>query len=340
MTGSRRYIAKPACWRAAMPDRAIFTIATGKPVYIEMAAALARSVMLWNLLEAFPVYVVTDAPRSGLPSDLHAVRIVSIAPGQYGTGFTPKLYLDRFAPAQRSLFIDADCLCCGPLDAAFRAFEGRAVATIGREISDGGWGGANVADVCKAFSVSAVPRFNGGVYYLERGETCTQVYDTARALLPLYGEIGFELLRGAPNEELLVSLAMALHGQKPVAEDGTIMNSILAGPGGVELDVFKGRSRLSNPKDHHAHNPWYRQEELRPAVLHFCGSDTTVYPYGREILRLDLVRGKGWPLWAASLWAWLTYTVPVRSWATTKSLLRPAFHALFGPRRIRRSQRV
>ena len=81
--------------------------------------------------------------------------------------------------------------------------------------------------------VSAVPRFNGGVYYLERGETCTQVYDTARALLPLYGEIGFELLRGAPNEELLVSLAMALHGQKPVAEDGTIMNSILAGPGGV-----------------------------------------------------------------------------------------------------------
>ena len=321
-------------------NRAVFTIATGKPIYIEMAAALARSVMLWNPPEALPFYLVTDAPRSALPDDLKAVRIVSIAPGQYGTGFTPKLYLDRFAPAPRSLFIDADCLCCGPLDAAFRAFSGRAVATIGREISEGGWGGAKVAEVCKAFGVSALPRFNGGIYYLERGEACTQVYETARGLLPRYGEIGFELLRGAPNEELLVSLAMALHGQRPVAEDGTIMNSIMAGPGGIDIDVFKGRSLLSNPKGHRAHNPWYRLDALHPAILHFCGSDTSVYPYGREILRLDLVRGRGWPLWAASLWAWLTYTLPIRGSERLKSLLRPAYHALFGPRRIRRSQRV
>ena len=80
-------------------NRAVFTIATGKQIYIEMAAALARSVMLWNPPEALPFYLVTDAPRSALPDDLKAVRIVSIAPGQYGTGFTPKLYLDRFAPA-------------------------------------------------------------------------------------------------------------------------------------------------------------------------------------------------------------------------------------------------
>ena len=81
------------------PPRAVFTIATGKPVYIEMASALARSVARWNPPDRPPFYLVTDAPPASLPEDLRDVKVISIGTGQYGTGFTPKLYLDELAPS-------------------------------------------------------------------------------------------------------------------------------------------------------------------------------------------------------------------------------------------------
>lgn len=72
--------------------------------------------------------------------------------------------------------------------------------------------------------IQAMPRFNGEVYYLERGRICEKVYETARELERRYDDIGFVRLRGHPNDEVLVSLAMALHGQEPIPERGDIMN--------------------------------------------------------------------------------------------------------------------
>jgi hypothetical protein len=139
---------------------------------------------------------------------------------------------------------------------------------------------------------------------------------------------------------MLVSLAMALHGEKPIAEDGTIMNSVLAGPGGVELDVFKGRALLRNPISHSSHNPWYGSEFLRPTIVHFCGTDMSIYPYGQEILRLDLVRRRHWPLWLATLWSKVSYSWPLLGWSLLKDRFRPLYHRLLGPRRVRKSGRA
>jgi hypothetical protein len=325
---------------SASPQRAIFTIAIGRTIYLQMAKALARSVALWNPPATLPFYLITDARCISLPEDLQFISLIPINSGQYGNGFTPKLHLDRFAPAVCSLFIDADCLCAGSLDPAFCAFQGRAVATIGAEIATGEWGGADVARVCEQLKIPALPRFNGGVYYLEKREMTTQIFETARALLPKYRELGFEFLRGAANEEMLVSVAMALHGQKPITEDGTIMNSLLAAPGGIEIDVFKGRSLLRNPKSHPRHNPWYLLEELRPSIVHFCGSDPSIYPYGREIMRLDLVLCRRWPVWLATLWTNVAVSYPLIAWMRFKDTFRPAFHRLFGPRKLRPTERI
>ncbi len=319
--------------------KAVFTIALGKPLYLRMAVSFARSFRLWHRDSEIDFFLATDADTSSLPPDLSSINIIPLQPGKYGRGFSPKIHLDKIAPADQSLFVDADCLCVGSLAEAFATFQGHSVSVIGREISGGEWAG-DVAAICRQFKIPALFRFNGGVYYLERGALCEQVYQTARELEPRYDEIGFVRLRGSPNDEMLVSLAMALHGQKPIPERGDIMNSLLAGPGGLEIDVFGGHSLLRNPKEHPKHNAWYELEEMRPKLVHFLGSDIDEYPYRQEEMRLELVCGKRWPLWMATLRTKLLFTLPRLTWRRCKDVLRPIYHAIFGARAVRGNRLV
>ena len=315
-------------------ERGVFTIAVGKPVYLEMAIALVRSFRLWHRTANIQFFLATDARREMLPEDLRDLEIIALQPGQYGEGFSPKLHLDQMAPLEKSLFVDADCLCVGSLENAFAAFAGHAVSVIGRQVCRGEWFG-DVATVCQRFGLAAMPRFNGGVYYLEKGELCSRVYETARDLEPRYHEVGFQCLRGCANDEVLISLAMAIHGQEPIPERGDIMNSLLAGPAGVEIDVFRGHASLKNVKGHPHHNPWYDLEELHPRLVHFLGSDVSSYPYRREQTRLRLVFEKRWPRWAASVWTSLVFSWPWLVRQKVRGFLRPLYHKIFGPRPIR-----
>jgi hypothetical protein len=321
------------------PTRAVFTIAMGKQIYIDMAAALTRSFKLWHRDNEIEFFLATDRTPAQLPKDLAKINLIHLEPGQFGTGFTPKLYLDRIAPADLSLFVDADCLCVGHLGKAFARFSGHAVSVVGRVVNDGEWFG-DVASICRTFDIPRMPRFNGGIYYLERGPLCQSVYNTARSLLPKYDDIGFRRLRGQPNDEVILSIAMALHGQTPVPERGDIMNSLLAAPGGIKIDVFKGNALLRNPKDHSQHNQWYELEELRPKLVHFLGSELNQYPYDREIARLRLVCARKWPIWLATAWTSLCISLPHYVAVQAKKLLRPLYHAAFGSRRVRISSRI
>jgi hypothetical protein len=279
--------------------------------------------------------LATDQPER-LPGDLLDLEVIELDDGEFGQGFSPKLYLNKFAPAEQTLFVDSDCLCTGTLNEAFDRFAGRDVSVIGRPISEGEWFG-DVSEICESFDIPAMPKFNGGVYYLEPGDECDAVYEMAQSLKSEYDEIGFKRLRAHPNDEVLVSLAMALHDQEPVPEDGTVMNSTLACPGGMEIDVLRGTSRLYNSEDHPEHNDWYPLEEMNPALVHFLGHETKQYPYGREAIRLKKVMRDDWPVWAADAWATLRFSMPWLTKERTKDLLRPAYRTLFGTRPIKKS---
>jgi len=311
-------------------DRAVLTLAAGERIYLRLAVNLARSFKYWHGNTDIRLALATDQARY-LPEDLSDIEIINFEPKKFGEGFAPKLYLDQLAPAEQTLFVDADCLCTGKLEHIFDEFAGHSVSVIGRPVSDGEWFG-DVSAICEEFDIPAMPKFNGGVYYLEPGETCDAVYETAQSLKTEYDDIGFERLRTHPNDEVLISLAMALHDQEPVPEDGTIMNSTLACPGGMEIDTLRGVSRLYNPKDHPDHNDWYPLEEMNPALVHFLGQRTKEHPYRREAIRLKKVMRDGWPVWAADAWAALRFSMPWLTKERTKDLLRPAYHALFGPR--------
>ncbi|WP_404786665.1 hypothetical protein [Altericista sp. CCNU0014] len=319
--------------------KAVLTIATGKPVYIQMAVNLARSFKWWHKNSNIRFVLATDQ-KDLLPQDLSDIEIIELQPGQLGQGFSPKLHLDKLAPAERTLFIDADCLCVSSLESVFDRFAGHSVSVVGERISHGEWFG-DVASVCKQFGVTALPKFNGGVYYMEKGELSDRIYTKARELEPQYDQIGLTRLRGRPNDELLMAIAMALHNQTAIPDDGSIFTDPQACPVGLSIDVLRGKSRLLNPPaPHPKHQPWYPVTEASPILVHFLGDRTSGYPYVREEMRLSLVMVKGWPLWISDFWAVLTCSVPQVSIRTFKDVFRPFYRQFFGTRTISTSNRI
>ena len=238
------------------PERAVLTLALGKPLYTEMAFNLARSFLWWHRENDVQFFLATDQEGSP-PPDLRKIQLIKLQRGQYGEGFSPKLFLDVLAPAPRTLYIDADCLCVGKLDTVFARFAGRPVSVVGGSISEGEWFG-DVEKMCRRVGAKALPKFNGGIYYLERGDVSRQVYAQARDLEQEYDALGLKRLRGRPNDELLMAMAMAAHHQEAIPDDGSILGDPQACPGPMSLDAIKGGSRLTNPPPPHPlHQAWY-----------------------------------------------------------------------------------
>ncbi|MDF2434010.1 MAG: hypothetical protein JWP44_3641 [Mucilaginibacter sp.] len=323
-----------------MPDsRSVLTLATGKPIFVEMAINLARSFFWWHPDSDINFQLVTDQ-EDQLPEDLKdKVQIIKVKPGEFGKAFSPKLHLDKLITSDRTLFVDSDCLLFGKLDNVFEQFRGHSVSVIGSYIENGEWFG-DIEKVCKTYNVPHIPKFNGGIYYLEKGEAARSVYATARELEERYDEIGFVRLRNSPNDEVLMALAMQLHKQTPIKDDGSIMSDPQACPGGYHIDVISGKSWLYNPPaPHKLHQEWYPFERVSPLVFHFLGYYTAHYPYKRETYRLyKAITGSSMKL--TNFIALITIELPARIKNTAKNILRPVYHLLFGIRKVKPSRRI
>ncbi|TZF87299.1 hypothetical protein [Cognatilysobacter lacus] len=319
-------------------SRAVLTIATGKRLYLDMAIALARSFLWWHRDSDIAFYIATDIPDE-MPRDLGAVRMLRFEKGELGVGFSMKLKLDQLAPAEQTLFIDSDCLCLGPLDPLFDRFEGNGVSVLGTPTSEGEWFG-DIATQCANFGVPALPRFNGGVYYLEKGERRNAVYEKARELEPRYDELGLVRLRGSANEELLMSISMALHGCPLIEDDGTFYGDFFMNPVLLELDLLRGKVCLSNPPPPHpSHRPGYACREIHPRIVHFLGDFTSKWPYRTEEKTLALI-GRGVPAGLARLVVRIGYRLPAMVAQRARDSLRPIYRRVFGYRAVRHVERV
>ena len=320
-------------------QRAVITLATTKPIYVDMAFTLARSFLRWNRDCGIGFHMITDL-EFDLPADLSWIRLVRVAPGALGAGFSPKLHLDSLAPARQTLFIDADCLCMGPLDPSFDTFAGRKVAVVGRTLSTGTWWG-DIPALCARFGVAALPHFNGGLYYLEPGPEAAAVYARARALEQQYDEIGLLRLRGRPNDEILLSIAMAEARMMPLPDDGTILGVFNVYPKFEELDVFAGRCRMSNPPAFDPmHKPTVPVREIAPLIPHFVNNYTDHWRYRAEAQKLRQTSQQGLPDIVARAITAIGISIPGWSIETAKNTFRPTYHKLFGVRRMAPSKRV
>lgn len=319
------------------PQRAVLTIATGKPLYVDLASNLARSFKYWHKESNIRFVLATDKAEF-IPPDLRDIEVITLNPDQYGRGFSPKLYLDKLAPADKTLFIDADCLCVGSLDAVFDSFDGHEISVIGDTVSDGEcWG--SVVDICRACRIESLPRFVGGVYYLEKGQASSKVFEKARELELRYDEIGLSRLRGFANEEPLIAIAMAIYGQSPIADDGRIKADAMSFTFREDVNVLKGRAALFN-KEGGPFPTRVTLTEAHPLIVHFNCLFAERHPYPREVIKLEKVMAKGWPEWLASVYACLSSSTPKLLTEVFKDLFRPAYHRVFGVRAVAVSKRI
>jgi len=320
-------------------ERSVLTLAVGMPVYWQMAINLARSFIWWHKECDIRFYIATDLPNP-LPRDLAGIGIVRMSSNKLGKGFTAKLWLDELSPTPKTLFIDADCLVVGNLESVFARFAGRAVSVVGGSISSGEWFG-DVGSICSRFGIPGLPKFNGGMYYLEQGSLAKDVYTCARELQQQYDQFGLVRLRGQPNDELLMAISMSLHGLGAIPDDGTIMSDPQACPTGLKTSVLYGRSRLVNPRlPDRRHRSWYPFHVVHPLIVHFLGDYTSGWRYRAEATKLELVMERGWPASLAEGFVGVTFSAGQLAIEATKNLARPLYHASFGPRKVTRSPRM
>lgn len=320
-------------------SKSVITLAAGKPIYWRMAINLARSFIYYHPETDIRFCIVTDL-KNELPEDLCRIEVLRQTSECIGSGFSSKLQLDRLVFTDQTLFIDADCLCVGRLEFIFDCFAGRTVSVLGGVISGGEWFG-DVDNLLRKFGLKQMPKFNGGIYYLEKGSVSTLVYEKARELEKDYDALGLVRLRGRPNDELLMALAMGIHGLEALPDDGRIMGDLYACPEVLKLDVIRGEAVLNNPPlPDPQHRPWFPLGKIEPTIVHFLGDFTNRWQYKAEVKKLELVMSRHWPKWLAKVFVTLSFSLWQRLGSFIKDLLRPLYHACFGTRAVPVSPRV
>ena len=247
--------------------------------------------------------------------------------------------MDKLSPADKTLFIDADCLCFAPLESVFARFEGHTVSVIGKTIVEGDFFG-DVRAIRQRFSLDYLPYFVGGIYYFEKSDLCTQIFDFARSIELKYDEIGLIRLRGRPTEEPLMAIAMSVHGQTPLLEDGTVKAEPMFYPSGIVVDVIKGYASLYNHKHDHCHAKVWGISESNPKIVHFHCSNIERYQYKSECFKLQKVIIEKWNYNLANMYAWLRFAIPELMIKSFKRMFRPLYQKFFGVRSIRKSERI
>ncbi|BAZ01853.1 hypothetical protein NIES37_58600 [Tolypothrix tenuis PCC 7101] len=314
--------------------RSVFTIAIGSKSYLDYAFTLARSFIQHHQDSSIKFFIITDL-KCEKPRGLESIEIVKIDKNSIAEGISSKLYLDKLAPTAQSIFIDSDCLCFRNLEPIFEKFAGNTVSVVGFPIFCGEWCGALAEDICKKFNINHIPRFNGGIYYIEPGEKATIIYNTARSLEPYYDQLGFSRHRGWCNEEPLLSIAIATNGGQCILDDGNILSDLASCPETAKLNVVVGQSKLYNPPQPHIRNKWwYDFSEYSPAVIHFSGGASTTYPYVKEKFRLLLVNKFTFAEWFADILCICLFSLPFQLNKVIKQILRPVYRFLFGIRKI------
>ncbi len=318
-------------------QKAVLTIATGGKIYIDMSCNLARSFKVWHDESDIKFCIATDKPEKISKDVERFAEIIHIEEKEYGHGFSPKLHIDEITPAEKTLFIDADCLITGKLEKVFDRFKGHSVSTVGSKISKGDWWG-DVEHRCRKVGVEEIPIFVGCLYYINNDKKASSVYRAARSLKDRYDDLGMIRLRGVPNEEPLLSLAMQAYGQEPIPDDGQVKADAMSYPSGIEIDVFEGRALFTDYTTQEHLTGTLR--EARPRIAHFNDTYTEEPPYTREVARLRKVQMDEWPLWAAGVYATIRHTIPYRCLETAKDVLRPLYRSVFGTRSVKENPRV
>jgi hypothetical protein len=255
--------------------RGILTIAFGDQRFIEMAKSLARSLLIHD--PEIPRAVVTDSSDPKLHSLF--THIVDYRP-EYGSNLRQKMHIDLYSPFDETLFVDSDCLVVHKLDPYWRTFQTAPFGLSGNYCVLRAGASEEYMDVdflLERFSVSGLPKFNGGIYYFKRTPEANAVFKTARMLMENFRELRFKEFRGdGPNDESLYSVAMAIHGLSITSMGEGGMWTPINSKGKITIDILGGICHFMK-----------EGRQVKPDIIHFATVWSNIYLYRRECLRLS-----------------------------------------------------
>ncbi|MCX6018927.1 MAG: hypothetical protein NTZ50_10585 [Chloroflexi bacterium] len=277
-------------------SRGVLTIVHSQPKYARHAVNLARSIRLRD--PHLSLAVATD-----LDAALFEGMYDVVIPWKFdhSAGFLYKLEIAAMSPFDTTVYLDTDMLVFGSLQPVFEIFESDAFGVFGRnDPAPSYFEDMNL--IRAALPAPTYPKFNGGLYYCEKGESIESLLRAARAWHVCYDALRIKYDRGMESDEALLSLAMVQAGMRArqTQIDGVYYNPIWPDGCAVETDVIGGVcEQVTNAG------------RERRAVLHYYGGAMLSYGYEREALRLESafhnpehhVR-RDWLIRARALLAW------------------------------------
>jgi len=293
-------------------DYSVITFATSKFSYVKFALNCARSVLRFNEIK---IYIVSDL-KIDIPAALKKnVFVIEAFPEHLDQGTGIKLYIDQYLQTKYTLFIDADCLCYGSLQPAFDVFKDKYVSVAGNMVKASDWCGEEQAKtIYKTFGLTKLARFNGGIYYIARSNRSAKIFEKVREIALDYDRLGFQRIHDNwINEEILISIAMGLYKEPPVADNSILMTDLYTDHHTSKLNVLTGYREINNPVAGSArHRPWYPKGKLKPLIVHFGSANLYKYPYISQHFLLKLNAKKIHPR-IASILTMLLIHVPYKS---------------------------
>lgn len=199
-----------------MEKRGFVTMATGDEKFYKMALTLLRSYRATSA-NPLPFGLICDRENK-YTKEFDDIFIIDNPTGTY----MDKLRLLKIDAYEETLFIDADCIAYGDLNHYWDYY------TNATDLSCFGF--AHPCDSGKGYfwpdtigeyvnRISYIPGFHGVCYYIRRSQLCDQMYETCLEIRDRYQEFRFRYFR-EPADEPILALAMALHGCRPVEENG------------------------------------------------------------------------------------------------------------------------
>jgi hypothetical protein len=304
-----------------------------------MACNLAMSFLLWHKNSPIKFFLVTDR-ADYIPEKIKsAISVLEVSPAEVNEGFSSKLQIRQFAQTDKTLFIDADCLVYGDLEAVFDQFAGKSLSVVGYKKYEGKDVGfcRDIKKILSKTGITYFPLLCGSIYYIEKNTVSAEAFDYTHTLLKSYDELGLVRLREKENEEPLMAIAMAKYGQEPIDDTGLIKADRMFYEK-LRSNVLKGRARLWNEKEPPI--PDYSTlMSARPLIVHFNAAFAETFEYDSEVSRLRNIILRNWPAFFADYHARLFITTPGRTVKTLKSIFRPLYNFVFGYRKIAPSVR-
>lgn len=316
-----------------MLNRSIVSIAVGKEYYLKLSTNLIRSFLNWNRDIHF-LLLTDNISYFEEFSNHQMVTIHHMEISEVEKSFTAKFELWNYAMAEENLFIDCDCLIYGNLNFVFDMMRGQHFTAIGENSTDGHFF-CNVAEIIKKLHLTSLPKFVGSVYFFKKSAIAKNIFDKAIELKGRYDELGFIRLRGKKNEEPLLAVAMAMYGQQPIEDDGTIKADRMFYEN-CAANVRNGRTLLTNLKA--PINPEYcNLLKSSPVIIHYNDSFSEKAEYLAEQYRLQNYQKH--PIVLAMLTS-LVFFLPEAVNLSLKSLFRPLYYRICGPSKLKVNKRV